>query len=85
MEYGSSHLQLTFTCHFHFGDFPFDSHSCHMDFGDEYHGIDLLTYKSVTVYYGSNKTRLIYLKRFKRVFTVSTHERKFGLHPFALL
>ena len=39
LEYGEQ-FQLTFFCHFDYSSFPFDSHECKIEYGDENNGVD---------------------------------------------
>ena len=50
MEYGEQ-FQLTFFCHFDFTNFPFDSHECRIEYGDENYGIDDLKLNASTIIY----------------------------------
>ena len=50
MEYGQQ-FQLTFFCHFDFTNFPFDSHECRIEYGDENYGIDDLKVNASTIIY----------------------------------
>ena len=50
MEYGEQ-FQLTFFCHFDFTNFPFDSHECRIEYGDENYGIDDLNVNASTIIY----------------------------------
>ena len=53
MLYGEG-FQLTFSCHFDFQKFPFDSHECRMEYGDYLGGIN---YNTATIGYHDRKSR----------------------------
>ena len=55
MEYGEE-FQLTFSCHFHLSQFPFDSHECPIYFEDRRYSTKLLSINDITVNYGKRWT-----------------------------
>ena len=61
MEYGEQ-FQLTFFCHFDFTNFPFDSHECRIEYGDENYGIDDLKVNASTIIY--HAYRLFFIRPF---------------------
>ena len=61
MEYGEQ-FQLTFFCHFDFTNFPFDSHECRIEYGDENYGIDDLKVNASTIIY--HAYRLFFIRTF---------------------
>ena len=61
MEYGEQ-FQLTFFCHFDFTNFPFDSHECRIEYGDENHGTDDLKVNASTIIY--HAYRLFFIRPF---------------------
>ena len=55
LEY-SEEIKLTFFCHFHYADFPFDLHECRVEYGDDEIGTNRLTFESAIIAYGDSKT-----------------------------
>ena len=56
MEYGEQ-FQLTFFCHFDYSSFPFDSHECKIEYGDENYGVDDLKVNTSTIIYHAFKSK----------------------------
>ena len=42
--------ELTISCHFHLQYFPFDSHKCHIEFGDFWHATQELNLTGTTIW-----------------------------------
>ena len=51
-------LQLTFSCHFDFAKFPFDSHECPMEFGEMLKETKDVTYNTSRIIYGNESQRI---------------------------
>ena len=51
-------LQLTFSCHFDFAAFPFDSHDCPMEFGERLKTTKDVTYNASHIIYGNESQRI---------------------------
>ena len=50
-------LQLTFSCHFDFAGFPFDSHECPMEFGERLKSTKDVTYNAPHIIYFNESQR----------------------------
>ena len=51
-------LQLTFSCHFDFAKFPFDSHECPMEFGERLGQKPYVTYNTSHIIHGNESQRI---------------------------
>ena len=49
-------LQLTFSCPFHFSNFPFDSHECHLEYGSYLYPTSKVVLSSSIILYGNDTT-----------------------------
>ena len=56
MFYGEE-FQLTFSCHFQFTDFPFDSHECPLEYGDKIYDTENLNFNSSHIIHGNKSIR----------------------------
>ena len=54
-NYYSEEFQLTFSCRFDFQNYPFDSHECHMEYGDDMWNTSYMTFNNSEIIY-ENKT-----------------------------
>ena len=50
-------LQMTFSCHFDFAGFPFDSHNCPMEFGERLKPTKDVTYNASHIIYDNESQR----------------------------
>ena len=51
----SEEFQLTFSCQFGFQDYPFDSHECYMEYGDNIWNTSYITFSNSIIIY-ENRT-----------------------------
>ena len=52
----SEEIKLTFFCKFHFANFPFDSHECHLQYGDNLFGNNEIILNPPKLCYGNSET-----------------------------
>ena len=50
-------FQLTFSCHFDFAEFPFDSHECPVEYGDGVLSQELMRFNTTMVVFGNLSTK----------------------------
>lgn len=55
LEYDEE-IKLTLFCNFQFMDYPFDSHECRVEYGDDSLGISQIKFESATILYGDKST-----------------------------
>ena len=55
LEYDEE-IKLNLFCNFQFMDYPFDSHICRIEYGDDIWGTSLIKFKSAIVWYGDKNT-----------------------------
>ena len=54
----SEEIKLTFFCNFYFSDFPFDSHICQLEYGDDLYGLSEITLNTAKIGYGGSMSTL---------------------------
>ena len=57
LEY-TEEVQLNLLCHFSFSEFPFDSHECHVVYGDDVYGIEKIRLTPAKIAYRNSSIKI---------------------------
>ena len=57
LEY-TEEVQLNLLCHFSFSEFPFDSHECHVVYGDDVYGVEKIRLTPAKISYRNSSIKI---------------------------